>query len=182
LLPFCAWASCDPPRLAQPKSLSDRQPRLEWKAVTGASAYRVQVLSRVPNGRIVASHDAVVAATSFLPPRPLAEQHAKVTVRVRAVCGAEESTDASTTFLIDTAVACRLEDLIVDNGALKWPAVPGAMVYEVRTYSLDGALVSTHETRTPGWAPGLKRSGMVGVRPVCRAGAGETLYRVVAAD
>ena len=184
-----ALAECPTPERALPAegSVADKQALIAWKPVEGASAYRVRVLSRVPNGRIVASHDTVVASQSFLSPQPLAEDRAKVTARISAMCGAETSAESVFSFTIDTAPTCRLGELSAETtGAkanLKWPAVKGAASYEVRMFSLDGTFIATQETRASAAQVELKRPGaVVSVRPMCASGLGEAVYRVVAAD
>src|SRR5690348_18378990 len=103
-----ALAACPAPEQSAAPSVEERQPRISWKAVEGATGYRVRILSRVPNGKISASYDSVVQTTSFLPPQPLADQRAKVTVRLNAICGKETSEDGVATFVIDATPACRL--------------------------------------------------------------------------
>ena len=185
-----ALAECAAPERALPAGdvVADRQARIAWKPVQGASAYRVRVLSRVPNGRIVASHDAVVTSQSFLSPQPLAEDHAKVTARISALCGAETSAESVFSFTIDATPTCKLGALtaapIAAGGAsLKWESVKGAATYEVRTFSLDGTFISAQETRAAAARVELKQAGaVVSVRPACASGLGEAVYRVVAAD
>jgi len=184
-----ALAECAAPERASPAGsvVADRQALIAWKPVEGATAYRVRVLSRVPNGRIVASHDTVVAAQSFRSPQPLAEDHAKVTARISALCGAEASAESVFAFTIDTTPACRLDELSAETAGtkanLKWPAVKGAASYELRVFSLEGAFISAQETRVPEAQVQLKQTGaVVSVRPACAGGLGEAAYRVVAAD
>ena len=184
-----ALAECATPERALPAEgiVADKQALIAWKPVQGASAYRVRVLSRVPNGRIVASHDTVVASPSFLSPQPLAEDHAKVTARISAICGADASAESVFSFTIDATPACRLGELSAETAGakanLKWPAVKGAASYEVRMFSLDGSFLSTQESRAPAAQVALKRPGaVVSVRPACASGLGEAVYRVVALD
>jgi hypothetical protein len=184
-----ALAECAAPERAMPAEdvVTDKQALIAWKPVQGASAYRVRVLSRVPNGRIMASHDTVVTSQSFLSPQPLAEDHAKVTARISAICGAEASAESVFSFTIDVAPTCRLRALTVQpiggRASLKWEPVKGAATYEVRTFSLDGAFISAYETRVPAAQVELKPPGaVVSVRPTCASGLGEALYRTIAAD
>jgi hypothetical protein len=87
--------------------------------VRDANAYRVRVQSRVPDGRVLAFHDSVVSTTEFVPPRPLAEHRAKVTVRLNAVCGAETSAETVSTFAIDTSALCQQGDIEADAAGAK---------------------------------------------------------------
>jgi hypothetical protein len=188
-LPIMLQAACETPVLRSPaeKSITDKQARLTWTSVSGATGYRVRLLSRVPNGKIVASHDTVVSEAQFMPPQPLAEQQAKVVVRLNAICGSETSAESVSSFIIDTSPACVMGELAAAASAgkasLQWPAVAGATRYEVRAYAvLDGQLVASKETRTPGAQVDLKgQSAVVSVQPACASGMGEAVYRVMVA-
>ena len=167
--------------------VTERQPRIAWSEVAGATGYRIRLLSRVPNGRIIAAHDSVIAATSFLAPQPLAEQGAKVTLRVNALCGGEASAETVAWFAIDTSPKCVLGELSAEAAAgkasLKWRAVEGALGYEVRAFALDGNFLASQETRLPAAQVELRGRGVVvSVRPSCAGGLGEAVYRTVAAD
>jgi hypothetical protein len=167
--------------------IPETQPRISWAAVPGATGYRLQLLSRVPNGRIVGSHDTVVTSTGFLPPQPLTDHHAKVRVRLTAMCGAETSAESSSWFLIDTSPRCVLEEfgstVRGTQARVEWKAVPGAQTYEVRAHALgDGKLVASVDTRLPSAQLQLPEPAVVSVRPACATGLGEAVYRVVAAD
>ncbi len=162
------------------------QPRLAWTRVVAASAYRVRLQSRVPDGRVLATHDTVVNSPQFLPPRPIAEHRAKVTVRLSAICGSETSAESVASFIIDTSPACKLGGLeaALDAGkaSVKWPALAGARSYEVRAYRLaDGRLLASQHTREAAVELALGEPAVVSVRPACAAGLGEAIYRVVAA-
>jgi len=164
---------------------TEKQPRIDWTAVSEANAYKVHLQSRVPGGRVVSVHDTVVKTPTFLPPQPLAEHHAKVTVRVSAVCGGETSAETVSWFLIDTSPTCRLGEMgaVSDAGtaSLRWRPVAGAVSYEVRAYGLlDGRLMASQETRSPEAKLGLSDGAVVSVRPACASGLGEAVYRVLA--
>jgi hypothetical protein len=179
--------ACDAPALQSPaeKVIVEKQARIAWDPVAGATEYRIRLLSRVPNGRIVASHDTVVSEPHFMPPQPLAEQQAKVVVRLNALCGTQTSAESVSSFIIDTSPVCLIGELSASaaggKAILQWPAVAGATRYEVRAYAvLDGQLLASQETRTPGAQLELKgRSAVVSVQPACSAGLGEAAYRVV---
>jgi len=181
-------AACEPPLLSFPgtSELTITQPRLAWKNVAQASAYRVRLQSRVPDGRVIAALDTVVNAPEFLPPRPIAEHRAKVTVRLSALCGSETSTESVSTFVIDTSPVCKLGgvEAALESGkaSLKWAALPGARSYEVRAYRLlDGRLLASRESREAAVQIALGEPAVVSVRPACAGGLGEAIYRVVAA-
>jgi hypothetical protein len=182
-------SACDAPALHSPAGglSTDRQMVFAWKLVPGATGYRVRLLSRVPNGGIVASHDTIVSEPKFMPPQPLAVHLAKVVVRVNAICGKETSADSVSSFIIDTSPTCVMREVnataAAGKVALQWPAVASAARYDVRAYGMvDGQLVASQETRTPGAQLELKgQSAVVSVRPECVSGLGEAAYRVVAA-
>jgi hypothetical protein len=181
------FAQCGSPSMAAiaGRVTTEKQPRIDWAAVSKANAYRVHLQSRGPEGRVVSVHDTVVKAPTFLPPQSLAEHHAKVTVRVSAVCGSETSAEAVSWFLIDTSPTCRLGEMsaVADAGtaSLRWQPVAGAVSYEVRAYGLlDGRLMASQETRAPEAKLGLSDGAVVSVRPACASGLGEAVYRVLA--
>jgi hypothetical protein len=182
-------AACDPPRqlLTDATVIADRQVQIAWAPVEGATAYRVRLQSRVPNGRVVASHDTVVTSPAFRPPQPLAEQRAKVTVRLNAICGAETSAESVSWFLIDTSAGCRIGELnaraAAGKATLQWKPVPEAQTYDVRVHALgDGRTIAARETRSLQAEVELREAAVVSVRPACAGGLGEAVYRVVAAD
>ena len=182
-------AVCEAPRalLTEGAVIADKQVELAWAPVAGAKAYRVRVQSRVPNGRVVVSHDTTVTAPLFRAPQPLAEHRAKVTLRLSAVCGAETSAESVSWFVIDTSAGCRLGEVAgkwaEGRASLDWKAVPGAQTYEVRAHAVaDGRMVAARETRAPSAELALKQSAVVSVRPLCLGGEGEAVYRVIAAD
>jgi hypothetical protein len=183
------FAVCDGPRqaIAAGATIADKQVQIAWTPVEGATGYRLRLQSRVPNGRVVASHDTVVASPSFRAPQPLAEQRAKVTVRLNAICGAETSAESVSWFLIDTSAGCRIGEINAKAAAgkarLEWKAVPEAQTYDVRVHALaDGRTIAARETRSPQAEIELREAAVVSVRPACAAGLGEAVYRVVAAD
>jgi len=175
---------CEPPNLAA-NAPTEKHPRLTWPAVEGATSYRVRVQSRVPDGLVIATHDTVVSKPEFLPPQPLAQHRAKVTVRLNAICGGETGAESVATFVIDTSAVCRLVDVdaAFEAGAarLKWQPVAGARSYEIRVHALDGRFLGSQETREAAARVALKEAAVVSVRPACAAGLGEAVYRVVAA-
>lgn len=191
LLSFCSMprAGCPAPLPSFPdvSIVADKHPQVAWAPVLGATMYRVRLQSRVPNGRVVASHDTTVTAPLFRSPQPLAEQRAKVTVRLNAVCGAETSAESRSWFLIDTSARCRLGDVAASStggkARIDWKTVPGAQTYDVRAHALtDGRLIASEETRSPSVQMALKEAAVVSVRPRCTGGEGEAVYRVVTAD
>ena len=168
-------------------TIAQKQVEVGWTPVQEATAYRLRLQSRIPNGRVVASHDTTVTTPLFRPPQPLAEQRAKVTVRLSAVCGAETSAESVSWFLIDTSAGCKIGEVdakaVAGKARLDWKAVPGAQTYDVRAHALaDGRLIASEETRSSFVQMALKQPAVVSVRPRCVGGDGEAVYRVVAAD
>jgi hypothetical protein len=186
-----AEAACEVPGTLLPSAgttIEEVRPQISWRAAAGASAYRLKVLARIPNGRVVGSYDTVVKSTSFLLPGPLGEERAKVMVRVSAMCGAEASAETVASFDIDTTAGCRLGEVQAkregERVLLQWQPVAGAKIYEMRANSLaDGGLIASAEARGTSGTLTLKgKSAVVSVQPACAGGAGEAVYRVVAAD
>jgi hypothetical protein len=57
---------------AQGSRESSTRPMISWRAVAGASSYRLQLVSREPEGRTLATIDTLVNDTRFVPPQALA--------------------------------------------------------------------------------------------------------------
>ena len=188
LLAQAAFAACEPPRGISPDNTTITQalPRIAWQPAEGATGYRIRLQSRVPNGRVLASYDTRVAAPVFAPPQRLTDYQAKVTVRVQALCGAEESDEATAAFVIDTSPLCVLREMSASSAdgkvRVKWAPVGGAARYEVRLLGVDGRLLGYAEARGSEAELLLPSSAMVSVQPICAAGRGEAVYRAVAAD
>ena len=184
-----ASAGCDAPNhaIANAALTAQKQLQLAWAPVPGATGYRLRLLSRVPNGKIIASHDTGVVAPRFLPPQSLAEHRAKASIRVSAICGDEISTESASWFVIDTSPTCKLEDLeataVGGKARLHWKPVTGAQIYDVRAHALgDGRLIASREAQSPSAQLELREAAVISVRPNCTSGLGEAVYRVVAAD
>ena len=189
VIPAAAYAGCEAPTVSSPhaKVVSERNPRIEWGAVPGATGYRMRLLSRVPDGRILAAHDTVLSVPGFLAPRPLANLRAKVTVRIHTVCGAQISKEAVTAFAIDTSRTCVLGEISAvatfGKADLTWRPIGNATTYQVRAFTLEGKLLSSNDARTPQAQVDLRGlDAVVSVRPVCTGGLGDAVYRTIAAD
>ena len=182
-------AQCEAPELIAPteRVISETRPRIVWSVVNGAESYTLRVLSRVPEGRVVASHDVSVAGTSFLPPGALADERAKVTVTLRSRCGTALSTTRTAWFLVDATRTCAAPaDVTVSEqgGRVQalWQAVPGAAHYEVRVHApADGRVLTTLEAREPRATldGSFPPAGVLSVRPRCGNVYGDMAYRVL---
>lgn len=160
IAPTLAALGCERPRaaIADAAATQDTKPAIVWSPIPGATSYRVRIQSRVPNGRVLAQHDAVVNEPRFFSPQPLADYRAKVTVRLAAICGKETSAESVSWFTIDAAGAC---------GA-------GGRVEE-KSYALaDGRPISIEKSRAV--------SHVQSARPLCAGARGEAVYRVAAGD
>ena len=184
-----AIANCAVPRLIAPaeRTTADIRPVIRWSAVDGATSYALKAQSRVPEGQVVASFDVVVADTQFVPPTPLADERAKVTVSVAARCKDGASVASSDWFLIDATAACPPPSLVRvkrDNGRgpVDWSQSTGAALYEVRLHApSDGRVLKVLETREPRVVldGDLPVGAVVSVRPRCAHGHGEPAFGFV---
>jgi hypothetical protein len=174
---------CPAPSITAPAAdatLAAVRPTIRWAPVPGATGYRVQVTSRVPEGAVIASLDTLTTTSAFEPPQPLADLGAIVRVTVAARCGAETGPESTLRFFIDTRLGCpAVDDPAVEPGTpgprLRWKPVQGAQRYEVLTYAAgDGRLLGRGETRAPSFL--LPSSGdapaVAAVRPRCGDGYG----------
>jgi hypothetical protein len=185
-----AAADCVAPSLTAlaGRTIADTRPIIRWSAVEGATAYAVKLVSRVPEGRLVASFDVVVTDTQFVPPAALADERAKVTVTIAARCAGALSASATTWFLIDATTACpslspvrfKRED---GRGHADWASSQGATSYEARLHAaLDGRALKVIETREPRVVleGDLPDGAVLSVRARCAQGFGEPAFGIIA--
>ena len=189
-LAAAAHAQCPAPDFLEPaeRVIVETRPRIAWSPVAGADSYAMRLLSRVPEGRVIASHDVSVAGTSFLPPAALADEKAKVTVSIAARCGGILSAPRATWFIVDATRRCASPGevrLSLQDGRLeaRWEPTQGADRYELRVHSpLDGRVLTTLEAREPRVMldRSFPQASVLGVRPRCGNVYGEIAYRVLA--
>lgn len=164
-----------PPRTA---TVVEARPQIAWPAVPGAKSYRVQIESRVPEGRVLERVDARVPENRFVPPRPLAEDRAAVKVVVTADCATPPNIASQPAwFYIDAAAACpRAEALAFNAGAARWRGT--AARYEVEVFSaVDGRLLARRDTPVASLPlPASHEPMLVAVRPRCGPVLGAALY------
>lgn len=147
-------ANCAAPEFIAPRSalLHESRPLIEWEKVPGGNQYRVQVRSQVPEGRVLATIDTLVKESRFVPPQPLVESRAIVTVKVSAVCGSVESVASVKRFVLDVRRDCPEPSgarAIAKEGKLLlvWNPQPAVEGYRVVLRSaLSGAELERRET------------------------------------
>jgi hypothetical protein len=155
--------------VAQPR------PVIEWRELAGVTRYRVQLESRVPEGRSLARYDTVVAGTRFAPPGNLTDFRAAVKLLVTPECKVETQSVAETGawFFMDVSGLCPAPDAIrADTGAspvLSWAPVKQARRYEVTVYTAsEGRLLAIGESLEPRFrfaaAPGVSYYAAMRVR------------------
>lgn len=163
-------------------NVDDTRPPIRWEPVDGATRYRVQLDSRIPEGRRVLLVDTYVAAPEFIPPQPLTDYRARVTVSVTAECGTETGLpSAPMRFHIDTSSQCvLLADSIKRDGAdVVWRPVDRVVSYLVLTYEQrTGNLLGRQELRRERVTLSSfgQNAATLSVRPRCQAGWGEAVY------
>lgn len=170
--------------------VADARPMLSWRAIPGASQYRVEIESRVPEGRVLVSLDTQVSGTSFRPPQPLTDFRSAVKVRVTAGCPADDGSrlrENPSSFRIDTSPLCPGPARIAlseDGRDIEWSAVPAAIRYDVVLLGMDGPYVEvrleqqTQRTRLP--LPGNGETLTAVVRAYCSTGFGPRGLALVA--
>ncbi|MBX9904087.1 MAG: hypothetical protein K2Y31_07010 [Burkholderiales bacterium] len=182
------FADCLAPKWISPAGniTAETRPVIRWTAVAGADTYVLKVLSRVPEGQIVASFDVAVTDPRFVPPTPLADERAKVTVSVAARCAGNLSVSEQTWFLIDATTTCPAPLQVwfkLENGRSvgEWQAVSGAIYYEVRLHSpADGSVLKVLEAREPRATLDnvIPEGSVLSVRPRCARAYGEPVYAI----
>jgi hypothetical protein len=169
---------------------TDPRPPIVWKALPGVTQYRVQVESRVPNGRVISRLDNQVAGTQFLTTSALADQQAVVKVRVTGACPeAAQGTvsEMGPSFFVDVRALCPAPiDLKVRSDAparIEWGFAPGRVTTEISVFSAShgGLLLKEDLTGSQRNLPALSEAVVIALRNRCKEAVSETLYRVVAA-
>jgi hypothetical protein len=183
--------ACEPTKVLRPvrgEVIADARPVIAWGPLPGAKSYRVQLEARVPEGRMLATIDTVVSATTFSPPQPLTDYRAAVKVRVTAECptaGFDALREQPAWFFVDTALACAAPtDLRFDaaTSTLEWRGGGAAQRYEVFVYAgAEGALKHRGEAlASRAVLPRGLKSGVAAVRPRCANGYGAMAFLPIA--
>lgn len=100
--------ACGPVIVMEPHTpkTSDSRPNIAWEPIPGASAYKVKLDSRIPEGEKVFSAEVQVSTSSFLPAKALTESRAHVSATITAICGTADGIPTIHQFDIDTGPAC----------------------------------------------------------------------------
>jgi hypothetical protein len=173
---------CREARIESPASRStvtESQPTVRWEPLPGAMNYRVEIESRVPEGRVLVAIDTMVEGTSFRPPRPLTDFRGAVKLRISAGCPVDDGSalrEKGAWFLIDTSPLCSLAGplaLSPDGLWLEWKPVAAAVRYDVSLRETNGDPRSEGQTKEPRYAlPAESRPFVAIVRPYCPTGFG----------
>jgi hypothetical protein len=162
---------------------------LRWRAIAGSERYRVELESRMPEGRVLASIDTHVTGTSFRPPRSLTDSRAVIKARVTAGCPADEGSELraqSASFFIDTSPLCPGPARIDSRENLKsieWAPTPNATRYDVTLLRADGAQIVKGQTQRPEFAVPASSDPLIAVvRPYCATGFGPYTSALISAE
>lgn len=190
-----ARETCATPVLISPAEvdITEAKPRFEWTSVANAKRYRFWLESRLPEGRVLSTHDIQIFATSWIPPTALAETRALLKVKLTAMCDEGDNNDATpiappfVRFRIDTSVGCVIPAapivrLVGQQADVSWPAVAGADYYELSTFFGDEAKFDRkNETRNAKFLLESLSPGVwtIAVRPHCSSGYGVYRFKVL---
>lgn len=151
-----AEEACDIPLILSPThtDIGNAKPRFEWTQVANAKRYRLWLESRLPEGRVLMTHDIQTTSTNWTPPAALTETRALLKVKLFAICkeGNDENADMRVTapftrYRIDVSSSCILPTnpvvkVIDQHVEVNWPSVEGANYYELMAYSgIEATLV-----------------------------------------
>lgn len=162
-------------------TVTEARPVLGWRAIPRTSRYRVEIESRVPEGRAVVSLDTHVSSTLFRPPQLLTNFRAAVKVRVTAGCPADDGGQLrgkAASFYIDTSPLCPAPAEIAlsnDQRNVEWSPTDKAIRYVVTLLRPDGTVVRQGQTQRRAFPFPLPRDGealVATVRPYCATGFG----------
>jgi len=191
LLPYpveaaSALDACGPVIVIEPhaRKIIDNRPNLAWEPIPGASAYRVKLDSRIPEGEKVFSAEVQVSATSFLPAKALTESRAHVQATITPICGMGDGTPTIYQFDIDTASACDNDSNIRISNAggkrqLLWAGPKSAQSHNIWVYAVDtGKLLSNTEVSETSWMlpDDLAGPAIIAIRPKCATSQGIFSY------
>jgi hypothetical protein len=191
LLPYPVEAApppdaCGPVVVIEPHTAktSDSRPNLAWTPIPGASAYRIKLDSRIPEGEKVFSAEVQVSTTSFLPAKALTESRAHVRATITPICGTADGIPTVYQFDIDTASACGTDSNIrISNASgkrqLLWAGPKSAQSHNIWIYEADtGKLLSNAEVSESSWMfpDDLVGPAIIAIRPKCAAGQGMFSY------
>lgn len=189
---FECRGECLSPELTHPNAttISEGRVRLEWKPVAGATAYLLWLESRVPEGRVLATHETQTATTFWVSPEALTEGRVILKGNIKTLCGGEASNHSGTfRFPIDLARECVLGSAPtiksnLEGMLIQWGALASSREYAVEIRSaMDGHLFSTSTAYRPGTPLKSLPKGVwiVGVKPRCGAIWGNAKHVTVAA-
>ena len=167
-------------------TVAEAQPAVRWEPLAGVTTYRVEVESRIPEGRVLVALDTMVTGTSSRPPRPLTDFRAAVKLRVSAGCPADDGSalrEKGAWFLVDTSSLCPFPDpltLSPDRRWLELTPVTGALRYDVSLRETDGEPRAEGQTKESRYAlPAEGRPFVAIVRPYCPTGFGRRASMLV---
>jgi hypothetical protein len=170
--------------------VSSGRVELSWQAVSAnGTRYRVELESRVPEGRTILSTDTEVEEALFRPPVQLTDSRAAVKVRVTTRCPTDDGSrlrETPATFWIDTSPLCPAPvriALSADRKNLEWPGTPGAVRYDVSLRRESGDALAEGQTLRPRFAmPETSDAIVAVVRPYCETGFGPRGLALIASD
>lgn len=123
---------------------------LRWSAQLG-QAYRLQVLSTLPEWRVLSSIDTEVTGDSFVLQLPASAAHASVKVLISQQCPNLDMQDLQAQtpwFFLDSRASCAVDadSLRRTAAGLAWAAVPGAADYVVRVFEAPHSQAANSHT------------------------------------
>lgn len=187
-LPALAGGPCADPTIISPPARSTQssvRPTIAWRPAAAASSYRLQLVSREPEGQTFVTIDTVVSDTRFVPPQALGHGFSLVTLRVTSQCpertAAAPASSREHRFLIDARPACAIDGLLLESveRRIRWAATSAAERYEVFAYDpTDGRLLFRQETRSTALAAPMTGAGpvIIAVRAHCGDVVGHPAY------
>lgn len=195
LIEVHAEETCGIPRILSPTqtTIENPIPRFEWTPVANAKRYRLWLESRIPEGRVLFTHDIQTTSTNWTPPTALTETRALLKIKITAICNEDNEKNIAIPadlpfirFRIDASSKCTfpIEPIVTADSHevdVHWPTLAGADFYEVSAYSgTEAKLVQRKETRSTRFQFESLLPGMwaISVRPHCPSGYGAYNFKV----
>lgn len=183
LASHCAHACGRPAWLFPPaqSTVQQAQPLLRWAAVHDATAYRVRMASRVPEGRAIERIDTRTVLPQWALTSALrGEPRVKVSLEIEAECGTQISPPLLAEFLLEPPARCTISGslgMTLRQDTLRWAAQPGSEAYEVCVTAAEGVTAAVTTCARPAGAqltlqPAQQPPMLVSIAPVCAGVAG----------
>jgi hypothetical protein len=182
--PSARSAECGPVVFHQEDGAVASGPKssFRWREVKGASRYRVSLVARIPEGRILEDIRTETRTAFFQLPRPLDQRLVLVSISVTPVCPGAPGVTSAATMLVERTEDCAVPDSVDAKRSdrsveMRWNTTGSES--EVWRYSaIDGRLISSLRTSSKSFEAPVDRGDVqiVAIRSRCARAASEGVF------